>query len=148
MANRKCKRCEKMLAESAFPNNGYQPCGTPIKRSYCKDCCSARAKERYDPTYARNKSLEKYGISHQEYLYILTAQDGVCATCGTDNPGSNLKHFCIDHDHVTKEVRGLLCTTCNTALGLVSDNMETLGKMLLYIKQGGTIGRVAGEVEK
>jgi len=33
--------------------------------------------------------------------------------------------------------RGWLCGRCNTALGLVSDNTETLAKMIDYIKTDG-----------
>lgn len=150
MANRKCRMCEKVLPESAFPNNGTHPTsGNLIKRSYCKDCCSVRAKANYDPEYMRRKNIEKYGITVEEYGYILAAQKGLCATCGSSTPGSShAKNFCIDHNHVTGQIRGLLCVPCNTALGLINDRIEVLGEMISYVKNGGTIGGSAEEVEK
>ena len=40
---------------------------------------------------------------------------------------------CIDHCHITNKVRGVLCNNCNTALGLVKDNRQTLLNMLQYL---------------
>jgi hypothetical protein len=40
---------------------------------------------------------------------------------------------CIDHCHSTNKIRGVLCNNCNTALGLVGDNIDTLHKMIAYL---------------
>lgn len=40
----------------------------------------------------------------------------------------------IDHDHDTKEVRGLLCVGCNTGLGLLGDNMEGVTQVMCYLQ--------------
>lgn len=43
--------------------------------------------------------------------------------------------FCVDHNHLTGEVRGLLCTKCNVALGLVADNKNHLLALIDYLSR-------------
>jgi len=53
---------------------------------------------------------------------MLTVQNGQCAICGTNDPGGGYKNFAVDHNHISGEVRGLLCTRCNRGLGLFKDD--------------------------
>lgn len=39
----------------------------------------------------------------------------------------------IDHDHKTGKIRGLLCTRCNTAIGLLNDNIDFLRRAIMYL---------------
>ncbi|MDO8302701.1 MAG: endonuclease VII domain-containing protein, partial [Sedimentisphaerales bacterium] len=73
-----------------------------------------------------------YGMTTEEYDEILTAQNGVCATCGRPPNG---KYLSIDHDHDTGKVRGLLCDNCNRSLGLTHESIDILAKMINYLKQ-------------
>ena len=61
-------------------------------------------------------------------------QQGRCAICGTDEPGSKFKHFHVDHDHVTGQVRALLCSDCNTGLGKFRDDPDLLRAAATYIQ--------------
>ena len=56
----------------------------------------------------------EYGITLVEYDQMLAEQGGVCAICKKEPDGRRLS---VDHDHVTGEVRGLLCVRCNSFLG-------------------------------
>jgi len=62
-----------------------------------------------------------YNITEEEYQKMLDEQNGVCKICGNlptehgKNKMSKVLH--IDHDHKTGEIRGLLCSRCNGALG-------------------------------
>lgn len=62
----------------------------------------------------RNSRIKKtYGITPERFSEMLKEQDGVCRICRMPmNP-----KICIDHDHVTGKVRGLLCHNCNVGLG-------------------------------
>lgn len=78
----------------------------------------------------RRRRLElRYGITFDEYNKLLKKQGGVCAICGVYKEGT----LHTDHDHKTKKVRGLLCSSCNMAIGLMKDNKEILLKAIKYL---------------
>jgi len=58
----------------------------------------------------RSRLKSKYGITPEQYDAILAHQKGVCAICERP-PKKNA--LCVDHDHKTLKVRGLLCFQCN-----------------------------------
>jgi len=66
---------------------------------------------------------------------MLTAQGGGCAICGRPAPEGTSLH--VDRDHETDVVRGLLCFTCNGALGMFTENEEHLGRATDYVSSGG-----------
>jgi hypothetical protein len=69
----------------------------------------------------KDKLRARYGITLEEYDKMLKDQGGVCAICGTDNPGVGFDLFLVDHDHKTGKVRGLLCNRCNIILEYPND---------------------------
>ncbi len=82
----------------------------------------------------RRSILKKYGLTNEEYDELLEAQQGRCGICGTDKTGhSKNKYFCVDHDHKTSKVRGLLCYKCNIALGHFQDNPSILLRAVEYL---------------
>lgn len=54
-----------------------------------------------------------------------------CQLCGRDFSNTQL---CIDHDHNTGYVRGIICKACNSGLGLLGDSIEGIQKALDYLK--------------
>lgn len=74
------------------------------------------------------------GISCEERDGLLEKQGGVCAACGTESPGSS-KGWHVDHSHRTDLVRGILCATCNVALGQVNDSVVRLQKLIDYLRK-------------
>ena len=83
----------------------------------------------------RKSFLERtYSISVEVYKEMLEHQQGCCAICRTDSPDDKRKYFCVDHDHTTGKVRGLLCNNCNRALGLFGDNADTTLRATNYLK--------------
>ena len=84
------------------------------------------------PGAGRNCNLKRlYGLSPEDYAALLAKQDGRCAICGGL---LNSKTPCVDHDHVTGEIRGLLCSSCNVAIGLMKDDSVLLQKAAEYVK--------------
>lgn len=61
---------------------------------------------------------------------MLASQGGVCAACGTDEPGGRGWH--TDHSHKSGEVRGVLCGYCNVALGMMQEDATRLRKLADY----------------
>lgn len=93
-----------------------------------------------NPQSVRRFNLRRYGITLEEYERMLVAQEGVCAACGqpektvhakTGNPNS----LAVDHDHETGKVRGLLCSPCNRALGLIGDSLERAQALVRYLEK-------------
>ena len=79
---------------------------------------------------AHTKRRIAYGITPEEYSRLLESQGGVCALCGGE---SLTRGLAVDHNHETGEVRGLLCGSCNTALGLLKEDVELLFKAIKYL---------------
>lgn len=73
---------------------------------------------------------QRYGITSAQYEELLRRQDGMCATCSRES------ELVVDHCHVTKDVRGLLCGKCNSALGFVGENINILVAMVNYLMYG------------
>ena len=71
----------------------------------------------------------KYGITADEYDKICGIQGGCCAIC-RKKPNGNLV---VDHDHKTTKVRGLLCVSCNSAIGPLGDSTEGLMIAIAYL---------------
>jgi Recombination endonuclease VII len=74
-----------------------------------------------------------YGITMIERDQLLSEQGGVCACCGTSSPGGHGWH--TDHIHGTKIIRGILCTKCNTGIGLLGDTSSGVQNALNYLSK-------------
>ncbi|SRR6266487_4801256 len=82
---------------------------------------------------------KKFGITPQDYDEMFMVQNKVCAICGKEDQNKNgtVRLLSLDHNHITGKVRGLLCTRCNTALGLLREEPETIKAMLRYLEEHG-----------
>lgn len=121
----------------------------PSEPGQCKDCPpgSSRLVRRPGPrcaehmrTFRARQKADKherwikatYGITGAEYRAIYEAQGGKCAICQRATGAS--KKLSVDHDHVTGEVRGLLCTPCNRdVLGHLRDSVLALLRAVRYL---------------
>ena len=103
-----------------------------------KYCQQGRERYAENPEKFFGRSLRKYGLTLAAYYSLLELQKNGCALCGSSTPGSRTKHFCVDHDHTTGKVRGLLCNRCNRALGLAHDDSKLLLKMAAYVRKHRT----------
>ena len=81
---------------------------------------------------ARKSHLKRtFGITPEEYEARLAEQAGGCAVCG--RPPKEGKSLHVDHDHGSGYVRGLLCFSCNAALGHFQDDLDRLDAALMYV---------------
>lgn len=99
-------------------------------------------REQMAPAIRRRRLISVYGITEEQFVAMLAAQDGRCANpgCRTDKHGH--KNWIVDHDHKTMTTRGLLCYACNLALGFVTDDPNKLQGLIDYLKmhQAGIAG--------
>jgi len=118
-----CPRCSQWRPVGAFGNHKSRPDGL---RYECKDCTRVRS------------TLDKYGLTVARYDEMVEAQGGACAICSTP-----CTTFVVDHDHdccpgqttCGKCVRGLLCGTCNSGIGLLKDSSDVLRKAAAYLER-------------
>jgi len=112
-----CKQCTNILVPGSKPNKG--PKGMKLKG-------------RKASRESRERQLKyRYGLSLRDYNGLYLEQNGVCAICECTNTD-----MWVDHNHWTGKVRGLLCRSCNTALGMFKEDSRLLKKAALYLELG------------
>ena len=109
-----------------------KPCGIPGCENwlYAGGLCHAH--------YLKTRKWKDYGLDAHGYVAMLEAQNGVCAICGrperrVDGNSQKTKDLAVDHCHATNRVRALLCSNCNTAIGLLDDSPDLLSKAREYL---------------
>lgn len=78
----------------------------------------------------RNR-LTVYGLAESEWLLMVDRAGGRCECCSELFTGK----VCIEHNHTTGKVRGLVCTRCNFAIGVVEDS-ELFGNVTRWVQDG------------
>lgn len=81
--------------------------------------------------------IRKFGVSGDNLTKLILEQDELCAIC--NKKCSQGKRLSLDHDHDTGQIRGLLCASCNLALGGFNDSPDILKKALKYLEKWGKI---------
>jgi len=79
--------------------------------------------------------IKKYGITPDEYDVMFAKQEGKCAAgkqAETHRNQFGIVSLAVDHDHLTGDVRGLLCGRCNRSLGLLQDSVRNIQGLLEY----------------
>ncbi|GEM_PF-1259863 len=87
-----------------------------------------------------NELKHLYNINLKTYKEMLKNQNNKCFICNQKETRKNfktqkIKMLSVDHDHKNNKVRSLLCTRCNTVLGLMNEDIFVLRKMINYIKK-------------
>jgi hypothetical protein len=67
------------------------------------------------------------------FYITIEAQNNHCPICRNHYP-TNSRSWCVDHDHNTNEVRGIICQACNFVLGHAKDSIETLARAIGYLE--------------
>lgn len=103
------------------------------RRSYAANPDKAREILR------RSRLRTKYGIELEDLVRMLDAQGWLCKVCDKqlamrtfDLRKSNVA--CVDHDHGTGKIRGILCSHCNRAIGLFGDSIAKLERAVSYLR--------------
>lgn len=68
-----------------------------------------------------------YGLEQEIFDNLIVDQNGLCAICKTN------ECVYVDHNHETGKVRGLLCPSCNTAIGLLKEDPKLFYAALGYL---------------
>lgn len=126
-----CIKCNRDLELSKFSvrtERKHDPVDhIPRYSSSCKECQSLMTRLKY------------YGITKQEFEELRESHNDCCAICGMseeDAWNKKTKHYglYIDHCHLSGEIRGLLCHSCNLIIGHAKDNIERLKSATSYLE--------------
>jgi hypothetical protein len=104
---------------------------TRVGKPVCPDCRKDPRPDAQEREQAR--TLRAYGLTQAEWDELVARQQNRCAVCETIKPGGRGERWHIDHDHVTGQVRGLLCQRCNTGIGSLQDDPEIIMAAARYV---------------
>lgn len=137
---KKCTKCKELKPLSDYYNRKKALDG---KNSHCKTCehkeiyeWRKQNPEAQNDIVRRSRLKGTYGITIEQYDELLEKQNYSCAICDRHQDAFK-NRLAIDHNHRTREIRGLLCSYCNhRVIGRHADG-DLLRKMADYV-DGGT----------
>ncbi len=125
------RKAKRYASSTAWAKENPEACREASKRS--KQRNPDRVEE--DTFISR---FRKHGLTLDQYHAMAERQDFCCAICREIPVPKHCKSspdgFVIDHSHVSGKVRGLLCPSCNVALGQLRDNPHTARKAATYLE--------------
>ena len=137
----KCKNCKE---DKKWDQYFVDPSKKNGLSTICLDCFN-KVKEIKDikrASYLRKLNkieqdkrtyyLRVYNISSDQYNELFILQEGKCLICGTHQSELD-RALCVDHDHTTNKIRGLLCGNCNSGLGFFKENINLLLRAINYL---------------
>ena len=128
-----CTQCSIEKEITAFHKDKGKKCGY---KSKCKKCSREIQKQWENKNKDKRRKYRlkgEYGITPNDFDYLLRKQNGKCAICGITQCPTG-RRFAVDHCHKTGKVRGLLCQACNTGLGKFNDSVHNLEEAVKYLK--------------
>lgn len=125
-----CGKCDRTLDLEHFYEYGRNKDG---RASNCRDCYKRYRDQNLD-TVARSKACSTYKITKEEYNALFVRAGNLCEICQRPQRSVRFKRLGIDHNHVTKKVRGVLCAQCNAALGKFDDDPVLLRRAASYLE--------------
>jgi len=102
-------------------------------QKFCQNCVNSSSKSGL-------LRLSSYAMNENQFNEMLNQQQGKCVLCqrpfsDIKTPKSKSSSIVVDHDHKTREVRGLLCSGCNISLGHIEKkSSEWLRNVIRYAK--------------
>ena len=132
---RPCDRCQELFTPKKANARFCAPCRR-LRKLESQKRWNARPENKAikqrlhrEKRYARTHELAKYGLTIGTFEKMVTQRDSRCDIC------EQLRELCLDHDHATGAVRGLLCRSCNRALGLLGDTADSVHRALIYLEE-------------
>ena len=86
--------------------------------------------------YRIRDKIKKFGLTAEEYYFLLESQEGLCAICNLPETRIDKGKVCtlaLDHNHTTGKIRKFLCAQCNMSLGGFKENIATLQSAITYL---------------
>lgn len=141
----RCEICKQAIRDYRDSRKGSLPDDDPrhgTQNGYinfgcrCDKCRQAVVDYQREGGHGRRSALMmNYGITPEDWEKLFESQNGECASCGDVPPEDAKRRFHVDHDHSTGTVRGILCHSCNVALGHLKEDQERIAKLGLYLAE-------------
>ncbi|GAA3781171.1 endonuclease VII domain-containing protein [Streptomyces phyllanthi] len=112
-----CRRCGEVKPHSEWHRKATASDGLSTR---CKACRAVRGRQDH--------LWRKYGITETERDELIASQGSVCCVCLEALPVH------VDHCHKTGRVRGVLCFSCNAALGQFKDRPDVIRRAATYVE--------------
>ncbi|MBJ6638004.1 endonuclease VII domain-containing protein [Streptomyces sp. DHE7-1] len=112
-----CRTCGEVKPHSDWHRNATASDGLATR---CKTCRAIQGRQGH--------LKRQYGITETERDELIASQGGVCCICLAAVPAH------VDHCHETGRVRGVLCFSCNAALGQFKDQPEAIRRAAAYVE--------------
>lgn len=144
-----CSCCKVEKSAEDFSSNGRGR-----TRSDCKECQRNKKRNQYQANRERYAEIRRewkrshpgrdsmasrkrrYGLEEQDFFSKLKQQENKCAICKKEFVGiTGTQGPHVDHSHETGKVRGLLCGSCNRAVGLLHDDISKLKEAIRYLRR-------------
>ena len=132
-----CVKCQARKPLNAFCKHRLNKDG--LNRQ-CKRCAREQFVKLAEDSPGirwKYKLKSRFGLRVEDYYQILSAQNGGCSACG-EAPKAG-KKLCVDHNHKTGKVRGLLCFPCNVSLGALKEDPNRIRGLLAYSEKCAAI---------
>lgn len=91
-------------------------------------------RELFSKRHYKYNLYNKYGLTEAELVLVIQNQNGKCAICYLELFKIKGKPH-IDHDHITGQIRGVLCSNCNIGIGFLKDSPEILLSAISYLQK-------------
>lgn len=130
MARWRARNPEKVLERGRIYDRSRYEKRKPFIRDY------QREYQRKNKSMSRHYRLKHvYGITQDDYNSLFKKQNGQCSCCGRHQTDIG-KVLCVEHNHKSGKVRGLVCHRCNLAIAVI-ENKEICLKVTLYLQSAG-----------
>jgi Recombination endonuclease VII len=92
-------------------------------------------KNRVNATARRHVLKKKFGLTREQYELMALNCGDACEICGKPETRKRTKELAVDHCHKTGLIRGLLCSRCNLAIGMLDDDLSLIGNAIAYLSR-------------
>lgn len=144
------RKANNKAAKKYYDANAEQK--KAARRSYYekyRDKCIAASKAHYQENksayklpWKRGYFKRKYGLSLDQIQEMISQQNKRCLICDNQFDLENIVHKgprkmrpCVDHNHETGKIRGIICNNCNLVIGYANDNPAVLTNAIRYLQE-------------
>lgn len=130
----KIEGCEKLVDSKGLCKQCYDKERRKDPNVAARRKARDREKLAKDPDFYKRGNIRRYGVTLEQYYDAVAYCYGQCEICENVPNGSGRNGILhVDHCHETGALKGLLCMSCNTALGLMDNDIKRLKSAKQYL---------------